>query len=141
MKLRVATADDIAWAASRIGIERFRDDARGIASVRVTGELAAVVVFDTFSSCDCNMHIASDGSRRWLTRALMLEAFAYPFVQLGLKRVTGIVPSKNAAALEFDKGLGFEVEGLCREALPDDDVVILGLLRRDCRLIPPERRV
>lgn len=138
--IRVATTEDIAWAARRIGINSFRADAKGIAKER-GGVLQAVVVFDTFSSCDCNMHIASDGSRRWLSRGLLKEAFAYPFIQLGLRRVTAIVPRKNREALLFDGRLGFEVEGVCREALPDDDVVILGLLRRDCRLIPPERRL
>ena len=141
MTLRNATADDIAWAAGRIGIGAFRSDARGIARVNRDGSLAAVVVFDTFSSCDCNMHIASDGTRRWLTRDLLMEAFAYPFIQLGLRRVTLVVTSKNAAALEFGRKLGFEVEGVCREAMPDDDVVILGLLRRNCLLIPPDRRL
>lgn len=138
--LRVATESDIAWAAERVGVASFRPDAKGIA--KLEGEiLRAVVVFDTFSSCDCNMHIASDGSKRWLCRNLMRDAFAYPFVQLGLRRVTGVVPKKNQEALMFDLRLGFEVEGVCREAMPSDDVVILGMLRRDCRLIPPERRL
>lgn len=138
--IRLATEEDIAWAANKIGIARFRPDAKGIASER-DGVLTAVVVFDTFSECDCNMHIASDGSRRWLTRPLMKEAFHYPFNTLGLRRVTGIVPRKNKDALLFDQRLGFEVEGICREAMPDDDVVILGLLRRNCRMIPQERRL
>lgn len=138
--IRIATEEDIAWAADRIGIRSFRKDAKGIAIERAS-RLSAVVVYDCFSACDCSMHIASDGSRRWLTREFLAEAFAYPFLQLGLRRVTAKVASKNLDALEFDRRLGFLDEGLCREAMPDDDIVILGMLRRDCRLIPPERRV
>lgn len=125
------------WAAERIGISSFRRDAHSI-GLEKGGKLVAVVVFDTFSECDCNMHVASDGTKAWMNKALLLSAFAYPFVQLGLRRVTGIVPAKNAAALAFDKNLGFEEEGICRHALPDDDIIILGLLREKCRFVPKE---
>lgn len=140
MIVRTARPQDIAWAAERIGIPKFRDDAKGIASLRDDGAPAAVVVFDTFSACDCNMHIASDGSKRWMTRELLMEAFWYPFVTAGLRRVTGVVPAKNQEAIDFDTKMGFQVEGRCRDALPDDDVVILGMRRADCPFIPPDRR-
>lgn len=129
----------LAWAEGKIGVSSFREAAKAIGLER-DGELAAVVVYDGFSACDCNMHIASDGTRRWMNRALLAAAFAYPFVQLGLRRVTGLVPAKNVEALAFDQKLGFRLEGVCREALPDDDVVILGLLKRDCPFIPKEYR-
>lgn len=100
------------------------------------GRLRAVTLYDGFSECDCNMHIASDGSRTWLKRAFLCTSFAHPFVQWGLRRVTGLVPAKNAAALRFDLHLGFEREGYIRHALPDDDLIILGMLRENCRFIP-----
>jgi RimJ/RimL family protein N-acetyltransferase len=127
------------WAAERIGVS-FRDDARTIGLARNDGTLVAVVVYDSFSRADCNMHIASDGSGHWMTKQLVLHAFAYPFVQCGLRRVTGLVPAKNTRALEFDLKLGFEVEGLCRNALPDDDIIVLGMTRDRCRFIAQEHR-
>lgn len=130
----------IDWAADRIGIQRFRDDAKAIGLER-DGQVIASVVFDGFSSCDCNMHVASDGSRLWLNREYLVRCFAFPFIQCGLRRVTGLVPAKNRDALRFDRHLGFQIEGLCREALPDDDILILGLLRRDCKYIPKEHRL
>lgn len=132
-------AQAIEWAESRIHLP-FRADAKAIAFVRSGNEYAAVVVFDGFSQCDCNIHIASDGSRRWLSRKLFAEAFHYPFVQLGLRRVTGLVPKSNKPALKFDLRIGFEIEGLCRNALPDDDVYVLGMLREQCPFIPQEYR-
>lgn len=127
------------WALDKIGIASFRPDARAIGLER-DGELVAVVVFDSFSSCDANMHIASDGTKRWMTAGLLHAAFAYPFVQMRLKRLTGIVPAKNWDAIAFDEHIGFRREGYCPEALPDDDVVILGMRRADCRFIPEEYR-
>ncbi|MEY9435592.1 N-acetyltransferase [Bradyrhizobium elkanii] len=142
----------IEWAAQRIGTA-FRADAKAIGLARSddVGEpggdrdsagrlIVASVVFDGFSECDCNMHVASDGSRQWLNREYLVRCFAFPFIQCGLRRVTGLVPAKNTAALRFDTHLGFRLEGRCRDALPDDDVIVLGMVRADCRFIPKEHR-
>lgn len=131
--------DLLPWALGVIGLDSFRSDAKAIGLKR-DGSIVAVTVFDGFSQCDCNMHIASDGTKRWLNKAFLLASFAYPFQQLGLRRVTGLVPAKNADALRFDMNLGFEFEGRCRDALPDDDIIILGMLRANCRFIPSENR-
>lgn len=127
------------WAAERTGGGDFRPDAKAIGLER-EGELVAVAVYDGFSKADCNMHIASDGSKRWLNREFLFGAFAYPFVQLKLRRVTGLVPASNAAALRFDEGLGFVREGYHPHALPDDDLITLGMLRERCRFIPEDSR-
>lgn len=127
------------WALERIGLSGFRRDAYTLGLER-DGEIVAVVVFDGFSECDCNMHIASDGTGRWMNKSLLLSAFAYPFIQLNLRRVTGLVPAKNNKALEFDQNIGFTVEGKHPHALPDDDLISLGLLRENCRFIPEEFR-
>lgn len=127
------------WAAERIGIESFRRDACTIGLER-DGEIVAVVVFDTFSKVDCNIHIASDGTAAWMTKSLLLATFAFPFTQLKLNRITGVIPAKNTQAIAFDENLGFVREGYCPKALPDDDVVIMGMLRETCRFIPKEQR-
>lgn len=128
------------WAARRIEVDAFRADAKAIGQER-DGEIVAVVVYDGFTNVDCNMHIASDGSKRWLTRELLVRAFAYPFIQLGMRRVTGLVPADNEEALKFDLHLGFQLEGRCQEATPDGrDVIVLGMLKRNCRYIPKEAR-
>lgn len=122
------------WALERIGLRDFRRDAFTI-GLEKDGELVAVVVYDNFSSCDCNMHIASDGTGRWMNKSLLLAAFAYPFTQLNLRRVTGLVPAGNAQALAFDEHLGFVREGYHPHACEDGDLITLGLLRESCRFI------
>lgn len=127
----------LAWAAERIGVPGFRADAHTIGLER-GGELVAVVVFDGFSDVDCNMHVASDGTRRWLTRAFLTACFAYPFIQCRLRRVTGLVPADNADALRFDEHLGFRREGYHPHATQTGDLISLGMLREWCRFIPQE---
>lgn len=128
----------IEWAAQVIGFTP-RPDARAIGYAS-GGHMRAVTVFDTFGESDCNIHIASDGSRRWCSREYLLHSFAFPFIQLKLARVTGFVPSKNSDALRFDLHLGFQREGLMRNAFRGDDLIILGMLREECRWIPEKYR-
>ena len=71
----------------------------------------------------------------------MIAAFMHPFVQWKLRRVTGLVPAKNTKALRFDLHLGFVREGYLRNALPDDDIIVLGMLREECIYLPVAYRV
>lgn len=130
----------LAWAAERIGIPSFRPDAKTLAIAR-NGQLSGVIVYDTFSSVDCNMSAASDGSTQWMSRELIRAMFAYPFIQLGLRRVTAIVASRNTQSLNYSLNMGFQVEGFCPHAMEDDDVYILGMLREKCRFIPQSGRL
>lgn len=122
------------WASERTG-DIYRRDAYTIGVAR-DGKIMGVAVFDNFSEADCNMHIASDGSARWMTKEALAAAFAYPFIQLGLRRVTGVVPAKNIRALAFDEHIGFVREGYHPNARADDDLITLGLLRENCRFLP-----
>ncbi len=126
------------WAQERVGVT-FRRDAYTI-GLEKNGELSAVVVFDSFSEVDANIHIASDGSSRWMNKALLLATFSYAFVQLGLRRLTGLVPADNEQALKFDEHLGFVREGYHPHASKTGDIVSLGMLRENCRFIAPEHR-
>lgn len=129
----------ITWAAEKIGFDP-RPDVVPI-GWRENGEIRAVTLYDGFSKCDCNIHIASDGKPHWFRRQFLIASFMHPFVQWDLQRITGLVPAKNTRALKFDLHLGFKQEGVIRRALQDDDIIILGMLRSECRFIPPEYRV
>lgn len=118
----------IPWAERVIGVT-FRSDATAIGVEDSEGTIKAVVVYDGFGECDCNMHVASDGQGRWLNREALVHFFSYPFIQCGFRRVNGLVPAKNVRALSFDLNLGFVIEGKLKDALPDDDLYILGMTR------------
>lgn len=138
-EIRVATAEDIAWAAQRIGLSGFRNDAKGIAMAK-DGSLAAVVVYDCWSEAGCFVHIASDGSKRWATAAYLMEIFAYPFVTANRRRITAFVHERNQESMAMCLHMGFKVEGKLAEAAPDGDMFILGMTRKKCRFISPEWR-
>lgn len=128
----------VGWAESIIGVT-FRPDAKAI-GLGDSKNLKAVVVFDDFSECDCNMHLATNGTGHDLSRSLFVAAFSFPFIQLKLNRVTGMVPTKNLQAFNLNTKMGFRLEGIARKAIIDDDLYILGMLREECRFIPKKYR-
>lgn len=127
------------WACERIGIGSFRKEAQAIGLER-DGVLVGAVIFDTFSSYDCCMHVASDGSGHWLTREFLVHAFSYPFITCGYRRVTSPIAESNTRALKFNLRLGFEVEGRHPLMAKDGAMITTGLLRSRCIYIPKEHR-
>lgn len=141
MGLRIRTDKDelLEWAAARYDDNAIDSDTHAI-GVEVDGVIQAVAMYNCFTDISCNIHVVSDGGKRWASRTFLREAFAYPFIQVGLKRLTALVPAKNTDALTLDLRLGFQVEGRMAEATDNDDLVVLGMLRRNCIWIPEEYR-
>lgn len=126
------------WASERIG---FSPRADAIAVGWGTADaLRAVVVYDNFSASDVNIHLGSDGSRTWMSKTFLFACFAHPFNEWGMRRLTALVPSKNRDAIAFNLHCGYRWEGFIRHAMPDDDLVILGMLRSECRFISEKHR-
>lgn len=95
--------------------------------------LIAGVLYRNFNGANIEAHIAAQPGARWLTRSFLWAMFDYPFNQLGVRRITGLVPAKNLAARRFDEHLGFVVEATLKDALPGDDLIVYRLRREDCR--------
>lgn len=143
MSARLIYCEDnrcLPWAAEKIGIAKFRSDAKTIGLER-DGELVAVSIYDTFSTTECNVHLASDGSKLWLNKEFLIAGFAYPFRQCGFESITGIVPADNEDALRFNRHIGWNDVGVRHRAAPGGkDIIIMEMLRSDCRFLPEEWR-
>lgn len=129
-------ADLCRWAAATIGAGGgFSADARAI-GMEVDGEIVAVTVWNSFETHNCLMSIASDGSKRWMTREFLFRSFAYPFIQLGMPRITTKSDERNTPSIRLAKHIGFIEEGRLRKAAPGGrDDIVFGLLKEDCRWI------
>lgn len=97
------------------------------------GRLVAGVLFDNFNGANINMHVASDGSKNWMCREYLWFCFYYPFKQLGVKRITGLVAESNLAARRFDEHIGFELETSLKDAAPDGDLLVYRMTPDKCR--------
>lgn len=123
------------WAKTRIPYVTNWGDGHRVIGLERDGNIQAACIYNCYSGADIAIHIAAVPGRRWLTRSYICACFAYPFLQLGVRRLTGYVPSKNTDALRLDLHLGFTQEGVMRHALWDDDIIVLGMLKEECRFI------
>lgn len=104
------------------------------------GELIAGVVYDYYTGTNICMHIAALPGRRWLNREFLWFMFHYPFVQLGVKRLTGIIPESNKESVRFAQGLhGSKLEARLKGAHPDGDMLIFVMFKDDCKYLKEKR--
>lgn len=120
------------WVSERMGISDW-SSCKSI-GLEENGELVAGVVFDYYNKASICMHVAAVGSR-WMNREYLWYSFHYPFNELKVKRITGLVPESNQAALNFDLNLGFKLETRLKDAHPDGDILVMKMMREDCRFI------
>ena len=127
------------WAEKVIG-STFFPDARAIGWGNEE-VIRAAVIYDRWTTQDVHIHLASDGSGRFGTRAFLAAAYHFPFVLAGKRRLTGLVPASNENALRLNFHMGFKQEGLMRHAGDDGEhIIIMGMLRSECRFLPQEHR-
>jgi RimJ/RimL family protein N-acetyltransferase len=124
----------IRWVGEKVDEDEF-GKAVGI-GLEEDGELIAGVVFNMYTGPSISMHVAAVPGRRWMTKEYLFRCFAYPFLQLNCRRITGLVRADNFVAQKFDEHLGFRREGLLREACDDGtDMILYGMLKNECRFI------
>lgn len=72
----------------------------------------------------------------WITRDCLWMAFDYPFNQLGVKRIFGVIDERNTHAIKFDQNLGFRqvarIEGVYEGGAA---CVVMRMDREDCRFL------
>lgn len=94
--------------------------------------IRAVVAYTDFRRWSVEMAVATDASGHWLSRSFLRACCAYPFLQLGLRRVTGRVESNNERAMALNEHLGGRREGVQRQQFGDNDCILFGMLRDEC---------
>jgi hypothetical protein len=96
------------------------------------GEVLGGALYDEYNGTSIHMHVEG-AVPNWLNRDALWLAFHYPFIQLDVKAIFGRLKSTNHKALEFDKKLGFKEITRISDMLPGADLVILKMLREDCK--------
>lgn len=121
------------WVASRIkGMTYYSGTSTAIARVK-DGRIVAGVLYQDHNGPNVYAHIAIDPGG--MNREFLSIIFDYPFNQLKVKRITGVVASSNVAARKLDEHLGFELEAILHDAHPDGDLCIYKMTADRCRWI------
>ncbi len=129
---RGADSEAMKWLCNEIHCEPFAEPYRTIASIE--NGFAAVAILERVSPDGAYIHVAARNAHA-MTPSFLAHVFYDAFVLLNLPRVTGLVPVSNKSALKFDRHIGFVTEGLMRKACNGEDLVILGMLKEECRFI------
>lgn len=129
------------WAAMHGPTYDFGQQMASAIGVVIGNRLVAVCVYHTFRKMvpDIEMTIIAD-TPRWATRGAIQFLLAYPFNQLGCRRVTALIGRKNKRSRRLVEGLGWKLEGTCRRAWDGkQDCMVYGMLREECRWLPAEK--
>lgn len=119
----------VRWLCARIGLVP-TEHIKAIG--RMKGEqILCAVGYDGFNGVSCHMHVAGDGN--WINKEILFAAFDYPFNELKLNLVLGMVPGNNHDALRLDKHLGFKILYEVRDSHPDGSIYLMGMYRNECR--------
>lgn len=104
-----------------------------VANVRASDyRLLGGVIFQQYLQRSIQIHVASF-ERHWLTKQLCWAMFDYPFNQLGVEQVIGMIPTTNRRSLNLALGLGFRMVTRIPEVVPGGDIVVLSMRRGYCK--------
>lgn len=100
------------------------------------GVLLGGSVFENFTGEGGSIAMHAAGfAPNWVNRDLLWATFDYPFRQLQCTRVFGQVPANNDKALKFNSNLGFKELVRLEGVFPDGDMILMQMLREDCRFL------
>lgn len=105
---------------------------RVISNTDKAGKLLGGVIYEGFTGNNIFMHQAGF-SKMWLKGDMLWVAFDFPFNQLKVGKVSGTIPSYDTNLLEFNERLGFKEECRIKDAYRDGDLIVMTMLREDCR--------
>jgi len=135
--VRLHFGDDETVAAWAVGHIPHVDKIKEMTTIGVVndrGKIVGAAVFHEYRGTDIQISCASE-SPKWISKKVLRAIFSYPFKQLGCRRVTVMTPSKHAHMRQLIDRLGFKQEGILRDAYQDDDCVVYGMLRSECKWI------
>lgn len=97
------------------------------------GRLLGGTIYERFTKRAIFLHIVGF-EPGWFNRKFLWMGFHYPFEQLGVDKVFGLVSASNTQALAFFRKLGFTVETSIKEVYVDGaDQVVLVMRRENCK--------
>ena len=92
----------------------------------------AACYYEGYNGAMVRGHLAGLG-KKWMNREFLWYCFYYPFEQLGVKKIIGLVESDNLEARKLDEHLGFTLEATLKDAAPKGDHLIYSMVKDQCR--------
>lgn len=104
-------------------------------------KLTSGVIFNNSNNFSSEIHVASF-KPNWASKELLYFTFFYAFKYKHWRKLFGLVPEGNQAAVELDLHLGFLMEARLMDVFgPDENLLILSMYDHQCRFLqmkPPK---
>lgn len=120
------------WVSEKSG-STYQEGNTGIA-IESDGKLVVGIMYDGYTGASIAMHSRCDDPKK-VTRQWLWQIFDYPFNQLGVKRVTGIVSTANEKAIHTNEHLGWIREAVLKDYFPDGDAIIYVMRKNECSFL------
>lgn len=92
----------------------------------------AACFYESYNGASVLGHLAGVG-KKWMNREFLWYCFYYPFEELRINKILGLVESTNAEARRLDEHLGFTLEATLKDAAPNGDLLIYSMVKDQCR--------
>ena len=112
------------WFAGRGSIIGLWDDEKGP---------IAACLFEGSNEASIMLHIATDGTKKWMNREYLWFVFYYPFIQLGINKIIAPIESTNRQCSTFVEHIGFALEATLKGCAPDGDLLIYTMSKDQCK--------
>lgn len=132
---RVAFNEDIIgpFVCGLNGVAYVKGQYTAIGNIR-NGQLTGGALYEHYTGPAGSVQIHVGGLGNWLNANFLFFAFDYPFNQLKVSKLLGLVDSSNVAAIRFDEHIGFHKEHTIAGAGRDgSDLIVYSMTRDQCR--------
>lgn len=134
MKRIITGQDEIfgPWIAKQLGTDWF--PGRGSVIGLWEDEIGPVAgcLYESCNGSSIIGHLAGIG-RKWMNREYLWYCYYYPFEELKVNKIIGIVESTNLEAQRLDEHMGFTLEATLKEAAPNGDLLIYTMTKDQCK--------
>lgn len=128
----IAGPEVVKWVLDKAGGNY--DENMTAVGVEREGEIIAAVAYDGYTGENGSVFIHSRiSSPHHCTRSFLFHIFAYPFLQLKVRRIFGIVDERKKDVIRFNRKVGFQVDGKLVEYFPDSSAILMSMGKDKCR--------
>ena len=121
----------IAWAGRELGTA-FHPPCYAIGVVNNAGEPVGAAIFNNFQDCNIEVTMVGPGA---FSRSIARVMAEFAFNANNVARLTVTTRAKNKKLTALIERVGWKREGRLRRWYGDDDAIVFGMLRKECRFL------
>lgn len=119
------------WVAEKLKCNYDENNSYSIGYIK--DNITCGVIYENWNGSSITCHIACDGL--FGNRDFLYTIFHYPFVYLDARKIIAPISSSNKKSIKLVENMGFELEGIIKDAFLDGDSFIFTMNKYKCRFL------